>query len=209
MHAPVNPYKKNGALSPQNNIEMGIQSQKRISMTQRTNRMKSPTKKRRNIQPTLTGEVAFDSIKDCVICRARHQIKMGITVRVPKRQHDKRCPLNSTTKGKGVLHSHTVACIEEGKRLEKLFNAPLDESEKCRITTQGELNAFFVPKPTTTNMPTTMTTTQKRAARPMAEDFARAVESKASDAEFQRRHSRSGAPLAIMALADYVCEHII
>jgi len=103
--------------------------------------------------------------------------------------------------------------MEEEKRLQQLFSAPLDESEKCGITTQAEVNSFFARKATTTTTTTNTTTppmtTQKRAARPKPEDFAHEVEMKVTDVEFQRKHSESGAPLAIVALADYVSEQMI
>jgi hypothetical protein len=60
------PYAKNG---PAPITTMGPQSQRRISQQQRTHRMQANNtgyrKRKKGDQQTLTGEIAFDPVKDC------------------------------------------------------------------------------------------------------------------------------------------------
>ena len=75
MSSIVNPCAKPGSNQPQNDEIMGPQSQRRLTLKERTNQLKGGNsfhKKRKGGQLTLTGEAAFDPIKDCEICKARH-----------------------------------------------------------------------------------------------------------------------------------------
>jgi len=74
MPPPVNPYAKPWSIRPQNDENMGPQSQRRLTLIKRTNQLKASTsfKKRKGGQLTLTGEAAFEPVKDCPICKARH-----------------------------------------------------------------------------------------------------------------------------------------
>lgn len=45
------------------------------------------------------GGVAFLSIENCDICKAKHLNSIGITTRIPRRAHNKACSRNLETRG--------------------------------------------------------------------------------------------------------------
>ena len=119
MYPIVNPYAKQRPTVPQNSA-MGPQSQRRLSLQERTHSLQrnntgySNNKKRKGDQLTLTGEVAFDPIKDCPICKARH-----IGYSEPHRGHHPLCWNNKRTKG--ITSLVTLASNKESKQLKALF----------------------------------------------------------------------------------------
>ena len=71
---------RNPHAKPKENVAqtaiMGPQSQRRLTLKERTHQMQGSNvghkKGKKGDQQTLTGEVTFDPMKDCAICKARH-----------------------------------------------------------------------------------------------------------------------------------------
>jgi hypothetical protein len=205
----VNPYAKSGP--PAHKTTMGPQSQRRISQQQRTHRMQANNtgyrKRKKGDQQTLTGEIAFDPIKDCPICKARH-----IGYAEPHRGHHRLCWNNKRTKG--ITSATTLASQKESIRLQKHFSEKLKPHEKLMgaNNTKAAAEAFFAPKnelvqhATKMSSPPVLPTT---LALPKANDFCIQVGAKVKDEQFQMEHKAKGAPLAILALAAHVVEHVV
>lgn len=110
-------------------LEMGPQSQKRVSMEKRTHNMQSSNhgyqrkKKKIGDQLTLFGGTAFDSAAHCPVCRDK------LIGKVSHKGHHARCPLNRKTRG--ATSKATVQSLQEEKRLLKHFSAPVQPQEKC------------------------------------------------------------------------------
>jgi hypothetical protein len=75
---------------------MGIQSQRREGAVKKCKKRgtKLLTKHSRSQYAINAGGVAFISIENCVICKAKH-----LNQRIPKRAHHKACPKNLKTRG--------------------------------------------------------------------------------------------------------------
>ena len=138
----INPYAR--VASVVNRREpMGPQSQRRNSLEKRTFLLAaSSQKKRKTRQVTLFGEEAFDPVKDCAICKARHH---GYSE--PHRGHHKLCWNNRRTKG--VTSDATLKEVAESKALREHFAAPLMQHQKAdgRHTTKQAANIFFAGRP--------------------------------------------------------------
>jgi hypothetical protein len=83
-------------------VNMGIQSQNREGSVKAA--MKKGGKNNFKFKPpskqaAIDGGLAFDAVRDCIVCKARFQIAHGIVRNVPNRVHDKRCVRNRETKG--------------------------------------------------------------------------------------------------------------
>jgi hypothetical protein len=85
---------------------MGIQSQNREGSIKKCRKTATRVKhKRRKLQQSaVTGGLAFNPERDCIICEAlaksRRLGRLGITVAIPHRSHDARCPKNRKTQGR-------------------------------------------------------------------------------------------------------------
>ena len=212
-----NPYRKR----PAHNAvaaQMGPQSQRRHTLQERTYRLASNQKRKAGPgdQPTIdTGEKAFDAIKDCPRCRAAHYNQ-----RMPHRGHDKRCILNTTTRGQT---GETLRLRLESGRLAKLFQKPLTTKEKAswRYSTKEAGIAFFGPrqkkqKQHNAEAPQAPSQLPKLPPPPVEKEvmltkvsFCQAVTAKIADPEFVASAEKRGrAPLAMIALAGLVADKI-
>jgi hypothetical protein len=80
-----------------NNGQMGPQSQRRLTLQERTHQLQSRNKgyQRNKTQVrTDNGKIAFDSVKRCIICKARSKGQQD-----PHKGHHKLCWNNTRTKG--------------------------------------------------------------------------------------------------------------
>ena len=144
----TNPYARKALHPAHNNGIMGRQSQHRLSNTKRAFALASSSKKRKTGQSTLLGGQAFESERDCAVCKAYSISRYTPGYRIPKRSHHVLCLKNKKTKGRGAVHTHTAHCETDAKRLEKLFRAPLLTHEKGSGVhcTKEAAQAFFAPK---------------------------------------------------------------
>jgi len=91
----VNPYAKPTHNAVVNDENMGRQSQQRVSnQHKRKFKLASKAGRRKGDQLTLDNNVAFDSIKDCKVCKAKHIQGFMPTYTIPKRAHHVLCPKN-------------------------------------------------------------------------------------------------------------------
>ena len=197
---------------------MGRQSQQRISNTKRAFSFAdstTTTKRKKGDQTTLFGGIAFDAERDCVVCSARARKIYEPTTRVPKREHDKRCIKNTTTKGMGEISREAMATLEEEKQLKKLFEAPLADSEKgsAKHTTADAIAAFLAPRPSVMKKPpakatanTSNNNTNNTAAIDGGDQLCKAVATLVNNTTFVNKHQTKGAPLAMVAFAETVCK---
>ena len=200
--------RENGA--PQVNV--GPQSQRRLTQKERTHQLQSQShrSKKQKItgQQTLFGDRAFDSLKDCEVCRAK---QYGRSVH---RAHHKLC----NNKRGGAKATSTLALEQEEKRLSALFAAPLKESEKCsgRHMTQEAVQAYFTPREppvVTTKITATTTTTFSMEATSVSavltpECLCGSVAKMLKDPSYAEFHN-GRAPAAMLAFAKIVVEEII
>ena len=112
--------------------QRGPWSQQRIGNVKRAHQLANPwpKPKRKGAQQTLVGGVAFESERDCMICKAKALQKLEPTYRIPKRAHHVLCIQNTKTKGKGILSRQTMATQIEESWLKKLYETPLQQHEK-------------------------------------------------------------------------------
>ena len=218
---PANPYAQRAAATaaatrgkengPQL-VEMGPQSQRRLTLKGRTHLMQqsSHKKKQKGDQQTLFGERAFDPKEDCAICKARH-----IGYAEPHRGHHKLCWNNKRTKG---FSEATLSLEQEAKRLKQHFTTPLTEEEKCsgKHSTKEAGLVFFaprvvpaVPKKTTTTTTTKLSTAVMTDNSLSGPSLCMAVTELVKDTNFVELHKDSRAPLAMLALAKVVAEKIM
>ena len=211
MPPPVNPYAKPRSFRPQNDKNMGPQSQRRLTLTERTNQLKSNNNnKRKGGQLTLTGDAAFDPVKDCEICKARH-----IGYAEPHRGHHRLCWNNKRTKG--ITSATTLASNKETNRLKVLFSQPVQPHEvfTSRNNSKEVAQRFFEPRrimevtTTTTVESTESTTVMDVVPVPRPEEFCDHVMTKVQDGSFMLEHSKKEAPLAVLAVAGFVVERIL
>ena len=212
-----NPYAKGNSVSRTSEQEMGPQSQRRNSLQKRTYQFASESNKRRKgDQLTLFGEIAFESIKHCIICRARHLESV-----VPHRGHHELCQNNRRTNG---LVGESLRSAEEEKRLQQHFATPLNAKEKFSSTncTQAAFNAFFAPRkkknasksrtevsPTGTTTTTLTTTMEEDPAGITPEGVMAAVDERLGNPAFKDDHAKSRTPLAMLAFAAVVVDKIV
>jgi len=190
---------------------MGPQSQRRISLLDRTHQLQSQShnnnnnKRKKGAQQTLFGTVAFDPSKNCPKCRGGKASHKG---------HHPNCWNNPRKKGQS-------ATLQEEKRLKMLLEAPLTEEEKCsgQHLTKEATTAFFAPREgvakvaaagtaTTTILPNTTQSTMIINSV-TADDICSCVTKIVNDSAFVESNKASTAPLAMLALAKVVSENII
>jgi hypothetical protein len=196
---------------------MGPQSQRRLTLKERTHQLQSNNKKRKGVQQTLYGQEAFEPLKHCEPCKAK---KYGL--RVPHRPHHPLCWNNRRTGG--ITSKATLDSIKEMKRQEKVNKAPLKEHERFswRHSDKESGAEFFrerrVHDTLSSKHKTTTTTTMGTTARPTLQvntaptvhgSFSAADTEKVNDFTFLAEHSKSRSPVAIMALASIVVERIV
>jgi len=120
----VNPYAK----PAQNVVNMSRQSQQRVAnQTKRKYKLCSNNnKKRKGDQLTLQGTVAFQSKRDCQICKAKSIRKVHLPdYKIPKRAHHVLCSMNTKTHGLGELSEQSMATLADNKRY-KAITAPIN-----------------------------------------------------------------------------------
>ena len=207
---PVNPYAK----AAQNAANMGRQSQQRISNTKRKHQLcnnSSSSKKKKGDQLTLLGGVAFDSKRDCGVCKAKFLSTLIEGYRIPKRGHHPLCDRNAKTRGKGELSQAQLATLEDNKR-HKALVSPIAEFEKgsSRNLPRDRGEVFFAPRmsaTTPTAGKTTITAMEEEELSPS--HFCKAVTKLVGDESFVAKHKNKQAPLAMMAFAQEVADKII
>ena len=165
----TNPYARAALHSAHNKVNMGRQSQQRISNTKRAFVLASSNsgkKPKKGDQKTLQGGLAFQAARDCKICVAQSIRRFNPQHPVPKRPHHELCFRNTTTRGNPVSEQ-TLATRMESKKLERLFNTPLEAHEKgsFKYLTKEASIAFFAPttKKTTFSKTTTPTTETRQS----------------------------------------------
>jgi len=151
----VNPYAKRS----QNVVNMGRQSQQRVS-----NRVKrkhklatnhNNNKRKKGDQLTLLGDVAFDSRKDCEVCKARHLRTFIEGYRIPKRGHHSNCSRNTKTQGRGELSELQKISLEDNIKYKNLVK-PITTAEKgsSRNLPRDRGEFFFGPRQRVSKMTT-------------------------------------------------------
>jgi len=217
-----NPYAAGRRPLPINaDNNMGRQSQHRVA-NQHKRKYKlcsnsSNKKRRQGDQLTLQGAVAFQSERDCLVCKAKSIAKFCHNYRIPKRAHHQLCLLNKTTKGAGPLTSQGVANLVDDKRYKQLTR-PVEATEKmsaAHLSTGGA--TFFAPRQMTTttisDIPKEPMATQTKATQEenvvSPSDLCEAVIKRVDNPEFREKHKNKSAPLAMIAFAEEVVDKII
>ncbi len=220
---PPNPYartvvtataareKENGRPQGSQVNNMGPQSQRRLTLNERTHHMQSQSH-RKKVQQTLFGEQAFDPSKNCAKCRGGKASHKG---------HHEKCWNNPRKR------NQSQAMTVEEKRLKLLYETPLTEAQKCsgKYLTRESTEAFFAPREnTTTATASAVTTTQftnnnnNTAAtteigggivRSVDLDLYTGVKNLVKDPNFLKLHASSRTPLAMLAFAQVVIDKII
>ena len=208
-----NPYKR----TAQNAANMGRQSQQRVSnQHKRKHKLCSNNNKkkgRQGDQLTLEGTVAFQSERDCIICKAKKIREYLHSCTIPKRAHHVLCPLNTKTHGLGQLTEQSINSIADNKRYKSL-TAPIRPEERfssVNNTREAAATFFEVRTKTTTTTAAaaavTMTEAQEDLLSPLG--LSVAVGKLVDDKEFRQKHKAKGAPLAMLAFASEVSEKTI
>ena len=202
---------------PRNGVSqttMGPQSQRRISLLDRTHQLQSQShnnsnKRKKGAQQTLFGSVAFDPAKSCPKCRGGKSSHKG---------HHEKCWNNP--RKRGMLK----AMLMEEKRLKTLFEQPLTDAEKCsgQHLTKEATDAFFaaregavkVAAATTTRtevalLNPTKSTNANIGSAATADAICTSVTTLCNDPAFSKHHELSTAPLAMLAFAKTVAKTII
>jgi len=197
---------------------MGRQSQQRVNQTKRAFQLarrgnnNNNNKKRKGDQLTLDGQRAFQSEKDCIVCKAKALQWYLPTATIPKRAHHVLCARNTKTQGRGMLNKASVASKAEEKRLKAHFSQPLSEQEKCsgKYATKEAGAAFFSvrDKPTINSTTTDMQSKAVATTTSTAIDFCKAVSTLVSDSSFREKHKAKSPPLAMIAFAGEVVEKV-
>jgi hypothetical protein len=214
----VNPYAKSRplvALRMAQNSDMGRQSQQRVSQAKRAYQLASSSrnankkKKQKGDQLTLHGQTAFQSERNCQVCRAQALARIVAGARIPKRPHHVLCIKNTKTKGKGQMSQQNIATAAEEKRLSEHFNAPLAPHEKgsSRHATPQAAAQFFAPRKITNPKPPPSPSSSHLPLQQV--NFCEAVSNMVADASFREKHQSKSAPLAILAFATDVVEKVV
>ncbi|KAG7367319.1 hypothetical protein IV203_029990 [Nitzschia inconspicua] len=210
---------------------MGPQSQRRNTLAKRAAKLKGSagySNKKKRIakagdQLTLTGEVAFDILRDCDVCTSR---RLGKKER--HRAHHKLCPNNRRTRG--ITSKTTLESDKYSKKLKKHYAAPLKQSEKLHSTNvtpealtdfleqrkrmattndgQGVLKKLKSPPPSSSTAPLPSSATTKRTTL-AADDLYDLVTATLKNEYFVETVRDKTPPLAILALATVVAEQVL
>ena len=210
----VNPHKRAAAAPLHNlnaNLAMGRQSQQRVAnQTKRKFNLASfNQRKKKKQQQTIDGKMAFDSVRDCKVCKAQALQRFTPSHRIPKRAHHPLCIKNSKTRGLGALSEQSKASLEDDKR-HKAITQPIHPSERAswRHSNKAAGAAFFAPKQAKAKtMP--INNNNKKAEEVTPLSLCNAVSNQVNDSEFQEKHKSKGAPLAMTAFASEVVAKII
>ena len=189
------------AVFPTNVATMGPQSQRRLTLKERTHQMKSDSPKKKlkaGDQQTLFGDRAFDPKQDCEVCKGK------LYGRDVHRAHHKLCWNNRKTKG--VVSTTTLDSIQEEKRLKQHFSDKLANEDmfSSRHMTKEATVEFFAPRqPPAVPQKETSTISRTCDKPPVmtATAFCDAVTRKVSNNAFVEEHKQSRAPLAMLAFA--------
>ena len=142
-HAVVNIYARHARL-PATGAQMGPQSQRRLTLQERTHQLQanSNKSKRKAGQLTLFGDRAFEPEKDCVVCRGR---LIGIQ---SHKGHHRLCSNNRRTRG--IVSTVTLQQNKIDKALKNHFNTPLAPAEKAsgQHMTEEAVATFFTKRTT-------------------------------------------------------------
>ena len=152
----VNPYAK----PAQNAVNMGRQSQQRVSnqTKQQYKKAKASPKKRKGDQLTLDNQVAFQSERDCIICKAKEIKKFLPSYTIPKRAHNVLCILNKKTLGKGELSKQSLEALEDNKRYKTITSRIRPEERYSgKHITKAAGATYVAARTTTTTITKTMT----------------------------------------------------
>lgn len=214
----VNPYLQRRPFGSAHNAEMGRQSQQRVNQTKRAFQLarrgnnNNNNMKRKGDQLTLDGQRAFQSEKDCIVCKAKALQRCLPTATIPKRAHHVLCARNTKTQGRGMLNKASVASEAEEKRLKAHFSQPLSEQEKCsgkHATKEADAAFFSVrDKPTINSTTTDIQSKAVATTTSTAIDFCKAVSTLVSDSSFREKHKAKSPPLAMIAFAGEVVEKV-
>jgi len=217
MAPPVNPYQKRPPLAAQvarKSVQMGPQSQQRLTLQQRTHKLQASShKKRKGDQLTLFGGQVFDPVKHCVVCKAK-----AIGAAVPHRGHDQRCPMNRKTKG--ITNPQVLQQQQQDQKLKAHFAAPSKETEKMSSnnTTTDSVQQFFAKRPaknlaapsgTSTTNCSNISNDNNANTLVTPEDLCEGVTATLEDSDFCKTHGRFRAPLAMSAIAAIVVDKVI
>ena len=214
----VNPYARPcRPFTAINDEEMGRQSQQRVAnQHKRKFKLCSNSNSQRKIQKgdqlTLEGAVAFDSDRDCAVCKAKNIRKHFPTYPVPHRGHHPLCIHNKNTKGKGLLQSQSVT-VAEDKRYRQLTR-PIQQGEKFSSNNMKTAAAtFFDPreinKQSAAAQQEEVPMAQLKNDETTPSSLCSAVMHKVNTAEFREKHKAKGALLPMIAFAETVVEKII
>mgnify|MGYP000243177189 CR=1 FL=1 len=202
----VNPYAK----TAQNAVNMGRQSQHRVSnQHKRKCKLAQATRKpKAGDQLTLDNRVAFQAECDCKVCKAKEIKKWMPSCSIPKRAHHPLCNLNAKTRGLGEV---TASTLEENKRFKALMST-IHPSEKCsaKHMTKESAATFFQPRVSHPMTATIAAATASPATniQCLPVSFGKTVGDLVKCADFRERHKNKGAPLAMIAFANEVTNHM-
>ena len=203
----VPPQRQHGGGSQ--STTMGPQSQRRISLLDRTHQLQaqSHNNRKKGAQQTLFGAVAFDPSKSCAKCRGGKSSHKG---------HHEKCWNNPRKRAQS-----TARTLEE-KRLKLLYETPLTEEEKCsgKYLTREATDAFFAPREgvqpvaavattTTVQSKSNELTTTTTTTTVTADMICKSVTEIVNNPSFIASHTATTAPLAMVAFAKIVVERII
>ena len=203
----VNPYRRQGNTVAQRR-QMGPQSQRRLTLQERTHQLQS-NKKRKTGQRTLLGEAAFEANKDCVVCKGR------LGGRNVHRAHHRLCPNNRRTKG--ITSTATLQQNKIDLALKKHFQTSPSTEEKAswRCTTKDAVVEFFgkrasAPEGKQPATPSPSKSMEVPVANALsASFFCEKVTALAKDASFSNGCSNNRAPIAMLALAALVVDNVV
>ena len=139
----INPYAK-ARIVQRDKPQMGPQSQRRLTLAERTHQLQASSNKRRKKggQMTLFGDVAFDPLTDCERCRG---VAHG---RDPHRAHDIRCSKSKHNKNGAIISPRELEQRRIDKELAQHFNTPLrkDERASWKFVTPDSMAKFFAKR---------------------------------------------------------------
>jgi len=159
-------------------------------------------------QLTLDNRVAFQAECDCKVCKAKEIKKWMPSCSIPKRAHHPLCNLNAKTRGLGEV---TASTLEENKRFKALMST-IHPSEKCsaKHMTKESAATFFQPRVSHPMTATIAAATASPATNVqcLPVSFGKTVGDLVKCADFRERHKNKGAPLAMIAFANEVTNHM-
>jgi hypothetical protein len=152
--------KKNDIVA--NPSSMGLQSQRRLGSVKKClkrgsvmAKYKTPRRKKSDlVQLDVDGGRAFESHRDCIVCRGYHLKAMGQSISIPHKSHHIRCGKNRSTLGSSA---RTVGVNKFAKDMVAINTRPL--GQEGQMKGQPSVSQHFDKTTTTTTTTTTMTGT--------------------------------------------------